>query len=178
MSVHVLSVFLLSTALAPILRRTPGSRIVNINSSLHYLVRSCTLEAFTSPKEFSRIAGYANAKYLQAMLTLQMAMTEKDILVNCVHPGMVDTDISREDLLGQTILKKIFLRLIPWIFLSAKQGALTALWAAISPELEGTTGKQLHDLWEEPINVQIIHDIAAGKGKLLMGYLAQHSLIK
>ncbi|PJF16641.1 hypothetical protein PSACC_03552 [Paramicrosporidium saccamoebae] len=166
MAIHVLGTFLLTTGLASILH---GGRVVNVSSSVYYIVSHFDLRAFCDRSQFSRQGGYSNAKYAQTLLSMQLALDlrEHDITVNCVHPGMVNTDIIRSDTLGKVVLRGIVNTIAPFIMLTPKQGALTPVWAALSSECDNVTGRFFSDLQEEPLSGKIFHDLEHGYGKAL-----------
>lgn len=175
MAVHVVAPFIITNELLPLLERSSeGARIINTTSALHGIVNNFKLTAFTSRAEFSRIAGYANAKYALNLMTKQWALNWRDrkVSVNAVHPGLVLTDISREDPLGDTLLSYLLVRLAPWGVLNARQGAVTVIWAALATEMQDVTGRQLHDLAEEPMNPMVEKDFEAGRGEALLEYIA------
>jgi retinol dehydrogenase-14 len=169
MAIHVLGTFLLTTGLSDILR---GGRVINVTSSASYIVSHFDLRAFCDANQFSRQGGYSNAKYAQTLLTLQFALNlrEQDIAVNCVHPGMVNTDIIRSDALGKAVLRGVVNTIAPFVMLTPKQGALTPIWAALSPECDSVTGRFFSDLQEDPFSWKITDDFKHGHGKALLVY--------
>ena len=58
------------------------------------------------------------------------------VTTNALHPGSVDTEISRNSMLLR-VLKRIF----SVFFLDTKAGAQTTIYCAVADELEGVTGK-------------------------------------
>lgn len=177
MAIHVLAAYLLSTELMPLLERSSEGRIINITSSLHYLLSQSPLPAsksFTEPMWSSRVAGYTNAKYILTLMTKTMAKAApRNVVICTVHPGMVKTDIGREDQKASGMMNYIFGKLIPWGMLSARQGAITAIWAALSPEISSDPrmrGALLHDLHIEPVNSMVEYDLHSGKGGELLAY--------
>lgn len=62
--------------------------------------------------------------------------------MNSVHPGIVETEITRHMSFFNSSLSGAVLKPIIRIFLkNPDQGAQTTLYAALSPELENVTGK-------------------------------------
>jgi short-subunit dehydrogenase len=76
------------------------------------------------------------------------------VTVNCLHPGVVATNIWRSVLPDRLR----FLGLISRLFgISAERGALTSIYLASSPEVEGITGKCFAKCQAVP-SVQISYD--------------------
>ena len=130
------------------------------------------MDVFTNRQRFSRLGGYSNAKFAQTLLARQLALDLRPvgIVVNCVHPGMVSTAIGRDDWLSGLVLNTMR-SLFPFLLLTPQQGALTALWAALSQEVTGATGRFLYDLAEDPVSWVLQRDLANGKGVELVSYL-------
>lgn len=175
MAVHVVAPYVLTTEMLPLLQKSKeGARVINTTSALYCMVTNFKLSAFESAAEFSRIGGYANAKYALNLMTKQWALNWRGrrVTVNTVHPGMVLTDISRDDPLGGALLSFLFTRVMPWGMLNAQQGATTGVWTALSNETQEVTGRYLHDLAEEPMNPLVERDFEAGRGETLLEYIA------
>jgi hypothetical protein len=74
--------------------------------------------------------------------------------VNCLHPGRVATNIWTQALPNWLH----FLRIIAYLFgISSEQGALTSIYLASSPEVEGITGKYFDKCQAIP-SVKISYD--------------------
>lgn len=68
--------------------------------------------------------------------------TGTGVMCNSVHPGLVNTEIGRHMGVYKSWIALIFLRPLLWLFLKTpRQGAQTTLYAALSPDLEGVSGK-------------------------------------
>jgi hypothetical protein len=59
------------------------------------------------------------------------------VTVNALHPGVVSTEIRR----NEPLFTKLLYKLIEFFFKSAKAGAQTSIYAAIDPGLDNVTGK-------------------------------------
>ncbi|KAF8783350.1 dehydrogenase/reductase SDR family member on chromosome X-like [Argiope bruennichi] len=144
LSVNYLGHCLLTHLLLPLLARSSStgknSRIVNCTSCIHF-VGSKDVTDFQNQKYYSKYKAYIDSKLAQVMFTssLQACLDKNNInvKVNCVHPGVVDTDLMNSVLLIPR-LGSIF-------FKSAEEGAQTATHAALSPELEHVGGKYLEE---------------------------------
>ncbi|GFT56646.1 hypothetical protein NPIL_331691 [Nephila pilipes] len=143
-SVNYLGHCLLTQLLLPILAKTGkkenNSRIVNCTSCIHF-VGSKDVNNFQNQKYYSKYKAYIDSKLAQVMFTysLQAYLERKNLSVNvnCVHPGVVDTDLMTSVLLIPQ-LGSVF-------FKSAQEGAQTATYAALSPEMERIGGKYLEE---------------------------------
>ncbi|GFQ91461.1 hypothetical protein TNCT_18261 [Trichonephila clavata] len=143
-SVNYLGHCLLTQLLLPILAKSGtkenNSRIVNCTSCIHF-VGSKDVNSFQNQKYYSKYKAYIDSKLAQVMFTysLQEYLKRKNlnVTVNCVHPGVVDTDLMTSVLLIPQ-LGSIF-------FKSAQEGAQTATYAALSPEMERIGGKYLEE---------------------------------
>lgn len=63
------------------------------------------------------------------------------VTVNAVHPGVVDTNLTRHMFVYQHWYTKMFLIPFSWPFIkSPVQGMQTILYAALDPSLADTTG--------------------------------------
>lgn len=62
--------------------------------------------------------------------------------MNCVYPGVVDTDITRHMSFYSSWLSSIFLKPFLWPFVkNPKQGAQTIVYLAIDEKVTEETGK-------------------------------------
>jgi NAD(P)-dependent dehydrogenase (short-subunit alcohol dehydrogenase family) len=126
-AVNYLAPFLLTRSLLPLLRRAAPARIVNVSSAAQEPI-DFTDVMFT--RQYDPMSAYARSKTALTMFTFELAKRlQKDgVTVNCLHPGsLLDTKMVRESF-GT-----------PWG--SAESGAEVVKHMAVSPELEGVTGK-------------------------------------
>ena len=62
--------------------------------------------------------------------------------VNALHPGIVDTNITRHMNFVNSSFASVFVKPLFWPLVRTPQrGAQTTLYAALNPELEKVTGK-------------------------------------
>ncbi|MGE0625951.1 MAG: SDR family oxidoreductase [Pseudomonadales bacterium] len=115
------------------------ARIVNVASAVH---RRGTLKIDVLGHEtaggFSGMQAYARSKLGNVMATLSLAeqLTGMPVTANCLHPGVVATNI-----VGDTnALLRLGMKLASPLFLDARRGAATSLHLALSPELDGVSG--------------------------------------
>lgn len=86
--VNYLAHFLLTRLLAAPLAAVPGSRVVNVSSSLH---RTGNIDwtDLTRARRYSRVAVYAQSQL--ALTVFSKALAERGQTAVSLHPGMIDT---------------------------------------------------------------------------------------
>lgn len=96
-AVNVVAPFLLTNLLLPLLKKSPAARIINLSSALYKNGKPEFLDGLPSGK-FNGNALYANSKWMVVHNTGSLAEQLKDtaITVNCLHPGVIGTDVFRE----------------------------------------------------------------------------------
>jgi len=142
--VNYLSHCLLTLLLLPLLSssgtKEKKSRIINSTSCIHY-VGKMDLKNLLSIQYYSKYRAYSESKLAQIMFTYSLqsylSLEEANVTVNCVHPGVVNTELMTKVLLLPS-LGSIF-------FKTAKEGAETATYVALSSEMEGIGGKYLEE---------------------------------
>ncbi len=155
----------LTELLLPLLKASAPSRIV-ITSSLTHLKAKLDLDDLESKTgNFLLRDAYGQSKLLNLlyMRELQERLNDTDVTVNCLHPGVVSTNI------GSSGSGGIFFKLI-WalarrtpFFISAEEGAKTSILLASDPSLEKVTGKYFSNCKPAKYNKlvdnpEIIHD--------------------
>ncbi|TVR70980.1 MAG: SDR family oxidoreductase [Marinilabiliales bacterium] len=132
--VNHLAPFLLTNVLLGRLKAGAPSRIVNVSSEAHRY----TGFNFDDPEltvKYSSLKSYSQSKLANILFTRHLApMVAKDgITVNCLHPGVVATNLF--DKLGS------FIRPVAGIFMaSPRKGAETSIFLAAGSEPDGETG--------------------------------------
>ena len=97
LAVNYFAPFLLTNLLLPLLEKSPQGRIINVSSEL-YKKGKAKISKLSTEGEFDGHEEYANSKLLIVIFTKELArqLRDKNITVNCLHPGVVGTDIFRE----------------------------------------------------------------------------------
>jgi hypothetical protein len=72
-----------------------------------------------------------------------------------MEPGMVKTDIYRYDPLAVLFFRHILPVIAPFLLLKPEEGAVTAIWLALSPEVHAVSGKLFSDLHEIPVGTPV-----------------------
>jgi NAD(P)-dependent dehydrogenase (short-subunit alcohol dehydrogenase family) len=139
-AVNYLSTFYLTNLVSDLMEETPGSTVINLGSNLHRIGTVNFRDLFLT-KGYDGIRAYAQSKLCVLSFTMEMARRHKDILCNCYHPGAVHTDIGNAQATG---FYKHGWNFIKRFFLSADQGAETALYLSDSRNLNGLSGRYFY----------------------------------
>nr|GMD34354.1 retinol dehydrogenase 12-like [Ipomoea batatas] len=137
MQVNHLAPALLSILLLPSLIRGSPSRIVNVNSIIHYtgFVDSEDMNVVSGKRKYRSLVGYSGSKLAQVMFTsvLQKRLpAEAGINALCVSPGIVQTNVARD-------LPKFIqgaYHLIPYLIFTPEEGSRSTLFAATDPQVQ------------------------------------------
>ncbi|MEQ8857148.1 MAG: SDR family oxidoreductase [Pseudomonadales bacterium] len=136
-AVNHLGPFLLTELLLEALRASAPARIVNVASRVHLRGR-LDLDRPLSEGRYRPMAAYARSKLANVVYTLELAerLRGSGVTVNCLHPGVVATNIfpsaSRPMALATGFAKRFMM--------SPEEGAATTIYLATSPEVEGISG--------------------------------------
>ncbi|KAM3262474.1 hypothetical protein ACQJBY_052915 [Aegilops geniculata] len=121
-------------------------RIVNVSSSVHgwfsgdwanYL-QLVTRRKIHYDATQSKLANVLHTKELAARLQEMGA----DVTVNCVHPGIVRTRLSRD---REGLITDLVFVLLSKLLKTIPQAAATTCYAAVHPRLAGVSGRYLAD---------------------------------
>jgi NAD(P)-dependent dehydrogenase (short-subunit alcohol dehydrogenase family) len=133
---NVLGYHRVTDALLPLLRQSPGARIVNVASTYAFGLDLDDLQFERRP--YDAMAAYAQSKACTRLLTYALARRVGDdgITCNAVAPGlMLDTDLYRR------LPPEVRTQLEQYDGRTIQEGADTPLWLATSPELDQVTGE-------------------------------------
>ncbi len=139
LAVNHLAPFVLTRALLPVLQASGRGRVVMTGSS-------SSDQARIDPDNLELRHGWRMTRaYARSKLALLMTTTETarattgtGVTLNVVHPGLVATGLVRSGGIDQAAW-----RLLSQVALSEAQGADTPLHVALSPELDGVSGRYL-----------------------------------
>lgn len=131
--------FLLTNLLLEKLTAAGKARIIIVSSSAQV---ELDLDDLMSEKKYKVMKVYSKTKMANVLFTYELARRLKGsgITVNCLHPGVVRTNLAR-DAKG---VFKIILGIFYPFFASPEKGAETSVFLSISPEVEGISGKYFH----------------------------------
>jgi NAD(P)-dependent dehydrogenase (short-subunit alcohol dehydrogenase family) len=142
--VNHLGHFLLTELLHDVLVRSAPSRVINVSSHAHRMVRGGGLDFEDLEWEHRRYKGfgvYSATKLMNVLFTRELARRNDAAVLtaNALHPGFVASNFGREGDLG--LLGKIGMPIAAPFAISAPKGALTSVYLATSPDVEGITGQ-------------------------------------
>ncbi|EZA62003.1 Retinol dehydrogenase [Ooceraea biroi] len=136
--------FLLTHLLLPKLRAAEQGRIINVSSQAH-TVSTVHLEDLNLERNFTAREAFGQSKLALILMAKHMSklLRGTNVTINAVNPGIVrGTRHMRHSPLNSTFLIKLIMRPWMWLFLkNAVQGAQTAVYAAVTQELNEHSGK-------------------------------------
>ena len=129
--VNILSYYAMMEGFAPVLKANDQSRVVNVASN--YAGDLDLSDLFFSRRRYDSNQAYRQAKQANRMLSwaaadLTTGFKDSGVTVNACHPGVVTSK-----LLASLGMQKGFDQ--------PSKGAETPLYLALSPEVEGVTGR-------------------------------------
>jgi len=139
LAVNHLASFLLTNLLQDTIKASTPARIVNVSSEANGM-GFIDLDDLQGKREYRIFRAYAQSKLANVLFTYALArrLEGTGVTVNCLHPGRVSTNIWTSTLPNWLHFLGIITR--PFT-IPAEQGALTSIYLASSPEVEGITSK-------------------------------------
>jgi len=133
--VNYLSGFLLAHLLLDLLKKSAPSRIVNVSSSAHE-GSAIHFDDLQGERRYRGYRAYGQSKLAQVLFTRELGrrLEGTGVTVNACHPGVIRTNLG----IGGASAVVRFVRLF---FKSPEKGAETPIYLAVSPDVEGVTGK-------------------------------------
>jgi NAD(P)-dependent dehydrogenase (short-subunit alcohol dehydrogenase family) len=131
-AVNYLGPFLLTHLLRPLLGK--NARIVTVASSAHFDVDRIEWENLPQQRRYDPWGAYSLSKFADVTFTYTLArnLEGSGITANCLHPGVVNTKLSRSAAPGIATI-------------TPEEGAQTSIFLARSPEVAGVSGKYFED---------------------------------
>ena len=142
----LLSPFILTERLQPLLADAKSPRIVNVLSGGMYTQKIDVSDLQNQRGRYSGSVAYARAKRGLMILTEEWAKRWSCIAVNAMHPGWADTPGVESALPG-------FYRATKRVLRTPDEGADTAVWLAASTEAARVSGKFWLDRERHPSHV-------------------------
>jgi NAD(P)-dependent dehydrogenase (short-subunit alcohol dehydrogenase family) len=132
---HVLSPFLLTRALRPLLEASAPSRVIVVASGGVYTEPLDVDALDPDPAAYDGTKTYARCKRAQVVLAEEWTqhLLDTGITVNAMHPGWADTPGLRTALPG-------FCRMVGRLLRTPEQGADTIVWLAAAPDAADESG--------------------------------------
>jgi NAD(P)-dependent dehydrogenase (short-subunit alcohol dehydrogenase family) len=136
LATNLLAPFVLTNTLLPALRVGAPSRIVNIGSSTSDRAK-IDPDHLLLGKNWTMVRAYGQSKLALMMTTFALSkrLQGTGMVANIVHPGLVATGLVRTG----GIIGLVWRGMAPFA-LSEEQGADTALYAALAPEVGTVSG--------------------------------------
>ena len=159
----LLSPYILTERLQPLLKSARSPRVVNVLSGGMYTQKIAVNDLQSRKGEYSGSVAYARAKRGLMIVTEDWAERWQNdgIVVNAMHPGWVDTPGVETALPGFYRATKRFLR-------TPDEGADTAVWLATASEAASVTGKFWLDREQHPSHIsEKTRETAAERQQLL-----------
>lgn len=137
-AVNHLAYFLLTNLLLDALKASAPARVVNVASMVHQGA-TINFADLQSERNYNRTRVYAWTKLANVLFTYELArrLEGTQITVNCLHPGMIATNMLT-DYMGIPRSLRAAKRIMG---ASPARGARTSLYLATSPEVEGVSGQ-------------------------------------
>lgn len=134
-AVNHLAPFLLTNLLLPALKRSKEARIINTSSMAHRRNILDFEDIEFKKQPYNGVATYSQSKLCNLLFTVQLQHVLKgtNITANTVHPGYVKTNLFNN--MGTRDWGNV-----P----AAADGARSTLFASLSPELKGISGKYFY----------------------------------
>jgi NAD(P)-dependent dehydrogenase (short-subunit alcohol dehydrogenase family) len=133
-AVNYLAPFLLTHLLIDSIKASAPARIINVSSGTHSWAH-LNLDDLQNEKRYEAWTAYSQSKLALILFTYELARRLKgtNVTANCLHPGVIDTNIGSITHVDHPISSKSFNKL--------RKGADTSIYLASSPEVEDVTAK-------------------------------------
>ncbi|MFX1466051.1 MAG: SDR family oxidoreductase [Promethearchaeota archaeon] len=133
-AVNHLAPFLLTNLLLDTISASAPARIINVSSGTHSWAH-LNLDDLQNENIYDAWTAYSQSKLALILFTYELARRLKgtNVTANCLHPGVIDTNIGSITHVEHPISSKSFNKL--------RRGAETSIYLASSTEVELVTGK-------------------------------------
>jgi NAD(P)-dependent dehydrogenase (short-subunit alcohol dehydrogenase family) len=167
-STNNLGHFQLTARLWGALKKANGARVVSVSSRAHRLSEFNFNDPNYEQREYDKTKAYAESKTGNVLFTIELDCRGKNnnIRAFAVHPGLVPhTRIGKENSIINKITTRLFVIFAKFsvkkikdengksvsnenksFFKNVSQGAATAVWCAVSPQLNGNGGVYCEDV--------------------------------
>ncbi len=137
LAVNHVGVFHLTNLLLDTLKQSAPSRIVIVSSALHKKGKGVMMK---EGMMYNPMKAYNESKLLNLlfMRVLSKKLAGSNVTINCVHPGVVATNIGSAN---TGLLFRLGAKIISPFLLTPEKGALTSIKVASDPALEKVTDK-------------------------------------
>jgi retinol dehydrogenase-14 len=137
-ALNVLAPYLLTRLLRDSLRAAARARVINVSSAAHVGAK-LDFDDLEASRRYSGFRVYGRSKLALLLLTHEFARrwSVDHIAVNALHPGLVRSRFAQNNRGGTALAIRAATRAFG---ISSKRGAVTPVYLAVSPQVEGTTG--------------------------------------
>src|SRR5580765_211623 len=137
---NYLGAALLTFLLLDLLKSSAPSRIVNVSSEAHRSARLDLNDLQFEQRKYSPLGAYGQSKLLMNAFTFELArrLQGSGVTANCLHPGVVATNIWPAD---APWFFKLLVGVMKPFMLNSQQGAKVSLYLATSPDVANVTGQ-------------------------------------
>jgi NAD(P)-dependent dehydrogenase (short-subunit alcohol dehydrogenase family) len=138
--VNFLGHFALTAQLLPLLRKTPGARVVQLSSLAHARRGVMDFADLQGERDYRPWRSYSYSKLAMLMFALELDRRARaagwDIKSVAAHPGWARSELI-DNGMGKGFGARVTGMIFPLLAQSAAAGALPTLYAATAPEAEG-----------------------------------------
>lgn len=155
-----MSYFVITHALLPALKATPGARIISTSSAAHH-IGPVNLDDLQLQQGWTTFGAYGRSKLCNLMFTRELArrLEGSGVTANCFHPGFVASRFATNN----GFVSKAAMFLSAPLAASPAKGADTLVYLATSPEVANVSGKYFARRREAPIAKFASDDAAAAR---------------
>jgi retinol dehydrogenase 14 len=131
---------LLTILLLDLLKASAPSRIINVSSEAQRRARLDMNDLQFERRKYSGFAAYGQSKLLMNAFTFELArrLEGTGVTANCLHPGVVATNIWGAD---PGFIFKLIIAVVRPFMLNSKEGAAVSLYLATSPDVANVSGE-------------------------------------
>ncbi|MFZ0455611.1 MAG: SDR family oxidoreductase [Ignavibacteriaceae bacterium] len=144
-AVNFLSRFVLTNLLLENILRSKQGRIINLSGEFHRKGR-INFEDIEFSKKYSAFKAICQARLADVLFTYELSrrLKETKVTSNCLHPGMVATNLINNDP-DSSLMRRFFYKSISPFLKRPEEGAETVVYLASSPEVANVSGKYFID---------------------------------
>jgi len=140
MGTNHLGHFALTGLLIDVIKKTPGSRVVNVSSAAHKQGKmDFDNLLFENGKEYSPIKSYGRSKLSNLLFTYELQRKFESLKIDAIavaaHPGVAQTNLARY--LDGKFWFKLLIPIFKLISQDQAMGALPQIRASVDPQVKG-----------------------------------------
>lgn len=142
MAVNYFGHFLLTLLLSDRLKASAPSRIVHLTHISHEWV-TLRKHDLNSSQSFNRLEAFAQSKLANALFTKELSLRLKNsgVTSNCVHPGLIHTDMTRYLASLVPAFRPLFDVVARLLLRCSESGAQCSIYASLDFNLQNISGQ-------------------------------------